>query len=158
MRTETLTLEMCSWGKCKWTCLTWASRLNMAKGHTGYWGVVRGPHMEKVKISGIFNSLHYCITFIAYTIICIRGAGRKYNLVGRGFETHIVHYKRIYTWMEKWACRRCRDMRFGVSWGVCVIFFNNPSHEKLGTRLYHTAIITSMHITAVVPWSYSFFF
>ena len=64
------------------------SKLIMAKGHTGFCGVVRGPHMEKVKLSGIFNSPHYCIIFIAYTIICVRGAGRKYNLVGRGLETH----------------------------------------------------------------------
>jgi len=69
----------------------------MVKGHIGYCGVVRGPHKEKVKLSGIFNSLYYCIIFVTYTIKCIRGAGRKYNLVGRGLETHVVHYKRIYT-------------------------------------------------------------
>ena len=68
----------------------------MAKGHRLLRGGPRAAH-GKSKISGIFNSLHYCIVFIAYTIICIRGAGRKYNLVGRGLETHVVHYKRIYT-------------------------------------------------------------
>jgi hypothetical protein len=70
------------------------SKLVMAKGHTGYCGVVRGPHMEKVTISGIFNSLNYCTIFIVYTIICTRGAGRKCHLVGRRLETHVVYYKK----------------------------------------------------------------
>jgi hypothetical protein len=85
----------------------------MAKGHSGYCEVVRGPHMEKVKLSGIFNSLHYCTIVMAYTLNCVRGEGCKHNLVGRRLEAHVVHYDR--TCMEKWVCRRCSDMRFGAS-------------------------------------------
>lgn len=29
--------------------------------------------------------------------------------------------------------------------------YNNPSHDELGTRLYHTTVKASIHITAVVP-------
>jgi hypothetical protein len=36
----------------------------MAKRHTRYCGLVRGPHVKKMTVSGITNRVNYCANFV----------------------------------------------------------------------------------------------
>jgi hypothetical protein len=66
----------------------------MAKGHTGYCGLVRRLHVEK-KTSGMHNCLNYCEIFIVYTQFTNMTAGCIIQLGGqraaRGLEIHGIN-------------------------------------------------------------------
>lgn len=55
---------------------TWLSRLFMAKGHTRYYGLFRGPHI-RITVSGITNCLNHCEIFIVCMQVTDMVAGRR---------------------------------------------------------------------------------
>lgn len=61
-------------------------------------GAVRGPHVEKQKLSGITNCLNYCERFMVYTQFTYLAPGRAFQTCGLMQRSAVTTYSRICTY------------------------------------------------------------
>jgi hypothetical protein len=66
----------CKYFHHKCTMASRASKLFTANGHTRYCGLVRGPQVKKVTVSGTPNCLNYCVFFMVYRQFTSVGGSR----------------------------------------------------------------------------------
>jgi hypothetical protein len=69
----------------------------MAKAAPCHRGLVRGPHVEKQKLSGIPNCLNYCESFMVYTQFTYLAQGRAFETCGLIQHSAVTTCTRICT-------------------------------------------------------------
>jgi hypothetical protein len=62
----------------------------MAKGHIRYYGLVRGPHVEKITVSGVPNLRNYCVIYMVFSQFTNVAVGRWIYCTQHFYRTDLL--------------------------------------------------------------------